>query len=77
MLLPHIDALASHAPPDAGTGTTTFLLNQAGVFPGDRGQVGPERVSGHVQETVAARGGLAVACEAAGGPGPAIPLMPG
>ena len=38
---------------------------------------GPERVSGHVLETMAARGGLVVACEAAGGPGGAIPLMPG
>ena len=27
---------------------------------------GPERVSRHVQETMAARGNLAVACEAAG-----------
>jgi hypothetical protein len=27
---------------------------------------GPERVSRHVQETLAARGNLAVACEAAG-----------
>src|SRR5215471_2029464 len=34
----------------------TFLLNQAGVFPGGHGQVGPERVPGHVQETLAARG---------------------
>ena len=66
MLLPHIDALATHAPPDIGTGTTTFLLNQAAVFPGDHGQVGPERVSRHVQEPLAARGSLAVACEAAG-----------
>jgi len=38
---------------------------------------GPERVSRHVQETLAARGNLAVACEAAGDPGRAIPLMPG
>lgn len=38
---------------------------------------GPERVSGHVQETLAARANLAVACEAAGDPGRAIPLMPG
>jgi hypothetical protein len=36
---------------------------------------GPGRVSGHVQETLAARGNLAVACEAAGDR--AIPLMPG
>ncbi len=35
MLLPHIDALASDAPPDTGTETTTYLLNQAGAFPGD------------------------------------------
>ena len=36
---------------------------------------GPERVPGHVQETLAARASLAVGCE---GPGPgAIPLMPG
>ena len=77
MLLPHIDALASHAPPDTGTETTTFLLNQAGVFPGDHDQVGPERVSRHVQETLAARGGLAVACAAAGDPDPGHPLMPG
>ena len=77
MLLPHIDALASHAPPDAGTETTIFLLSQAGVFPGDHGQVGPQRVSRHVQETLAADGNLAVADEAAGGPGPGHPLMPG
>src|SRR6266567_2764084 len=31
---------------------------------------GPERVSRHVQETLAARGNRAVACEAAGDPGP-------
>jgi hypothetical protein len=77
MLLPHSDALASHAPPDAGTGTTTFVLNQAGVFPGDHGQVGPDACPGRVQEILAARGGLAVACEAAGGLGRAIPLVPG
>jgi hypothetical protein len=47
------------------------------VFPGDHGQVGPERVSRHVQETLAARNNLAVACEAAGDLGRAIPLMPG
>jgi len=65
MVLPHIDALASHAP-DTGTETTTYLLNQAGVFPGDHGQVGSGRVSRQFQGTLAARGGLAVACEAAG-----------
>jgi hypothetical protein len=73
MLLPHIDALANHAPPSAGTETTAFLLNQAGVFPGDHGQVGPERVSRHVQETLAARSNLAVTYEAAGRPGPGHP----
>ena len=77
MLLPHIDALASHAPPDAGTETTTFLLNQAGVFPGGHGQVGPGRVSRQFQETMAARGNLAVACQAAGTWAGVIPLMPG
>ena len=38
---------------------------------------GRERVPGHVQETMAARASLAVACEAAGDPGRAIALMPG
>ena len=66
-----------HAPPDTGTEPTTFLLSQAGVFPGDHSQVGPGRVSGDVQESMAARGNLAAACEAAGDPGRAIPLMPG
>ena len=32
MLLPHIDALASHAPPDTDTQATAYLLNQAGMF---------------------------------------------
>jgi hypothetical protein len=77
MLLPHIDDLASHAPPDTGTETTTFLRNQAGVFPGDHGQVGPERVSRHVQETMAARGNRARRLRGCGGPGPGHPLMPG
>ena len=36
---------------------------------------GPERVSRHVQEIMAARGSLAVACEAAGDPGHS--LVPG
>jgi hypothetical protein len=43
------------------------------VFLGDHGQVGPERVSRHVQENMAACGNLAVAHEAAGGPGPGHP----
>ena len=40
-------------------------------------RLGPERVSRYVQETMAARGKLAVACKAAGDLGRAIPLMPG
>ena len=32
MLLPHIDALASHAPSDTDTDTTAYLLNEAGLF---------------------------------------------
>jgi hypothetical protein len=77
MLLPHIDALASHAPPDAGTETTTFLLNQAGVFPGDHGQVGPERVSRHVQETWPPAATSLSPTRLWGDQGRAIPLMPG
>ena len=38
MLLPHIDALASHAPPDADTETTAYLLNGAGAFLEGQGQ---------------------------------------
>ena len=38
---------------------------------------GPERVSRHVRETLAARASLAVACEAAGDLGRAMLLMPG
>jgi hypothetical protein len=73
------DAAPAHRRPGQPRATgrrpeaATFLLNQAGVFPGDHGQVGPERVSRHVQETLAARGNLAVAYEAAGGPGPGHP----
>ena len=36
-------------------------------------RLGPERVSRHVQESMAARANLAVACEAAGDPGPGHP----
>ena len=38
---------------------------------------GPERVSGHVQETLAVRGNRAVACKAAGTRARVIPLVPG
>src|SRR5215472_13899332 len=46
MLLPHIDALARHAPPGAGTETTAFLLNQAGVFPATMARSGPNTCPG-------------------------------
>jgi len=77
MLLPHIDALASHAPSDAGTETTTSLLNQAGVF---ARRPWPGRARTRVQARPGdpgARGNLAVADEAARDLGRAIPLMPG
>ena len=51
MLLPHIDALASHAPPDTDTETTAYLLNQAGLFLGNQGQ--PARAAGHLQRALA------------------------
>lgn len=59
-----------HAPPDTGTETTTYLLNQAGAFLGDHGQVGPERVSRHEQlkpvtiEALLARSDLEAGIEA-------------
>ena len=40
MLLPHIDALASYAPPDTDTEDTAYLLNQAGLFLDGQGQPG-------------------------------------
>ena len=40
MLLPHVEALASHAPPNGDTETTAYLLNQAGLFLDDQGQRG-------------------------------------
>ena len=87
MLLPHIDALASHAPPEADTGTTANLLNQAGLFLEDQGQ--PARAAGHFQraladrqrvlsqdhpDTLTSRNNLAYAYQAAGDLGRAIPL---
>ena len=45
MLLPHIDALASHAPPDTGTEDTAYLLNETGLFLGGQGQ--PGRAAGY------------------------------
>ena len=87
MLLPHIDALASHAPPDTDTQDTAYLLNQAGVFLDGQGQ--PGRAAGHLQraladsvrmlgpdhpDTLASRDNLAGAWRAAGDLGRAIPL---
>ena len=53
MLLPHIDALASHAPPDTDTQATAYLLNQAGAFLDGQGQ--PGRAAGHLQRALADR----------------------
>jgi tetratricopeptide (TPR) repeat protein len=87
MLLPHIDALASHAAPDTDTEDTAYLFNQAGVFLDDQGQ--PGRAAGYLQRaladsvrvlgadhpaTLASRNNLAGAYESAGDLGRAIPL---
>ena len=66
MLLPHIDALASHAPPEADTETIdalashappeadtetmAYLLNQAGRFLDIQGQ--PGRAAGHLRHAL-------------------------
>ena len=88
MLLPHIDALASHAPPDTDTQDTAYLLNQAGLFLNDQGQVG--RAAGYFQRALAdrlrvlgpdhpstlnSRNNLARAYQDAGDLGRAIPLL--
>jgi len=87
MLLPHIDALASHAPPDTDTQDTARLLNQAGLFLNGQGQ--PGRAAGYFQralagyarvlgadhpDTLGSRNNLAGAYESAGDLGRAIPL---
>jgi tetratricopeptide (TPR) repeat protein len=87
MLLPHIDALISHAPPDTDTQTTASLLGQAGGFLADQGQ--PDRAAGYLQraltddvrvlgadhpDTLQSRNNLAYAYESAGDLGQAIPL---
>ena len=87
MLLPHIDALASHSPPDTDTQDTAYLLNQAGAFLDSQGQ--PGRAAGYLRRALACRvrvlGGdhphtlrsrnnLAHAYQAAGNLGQAIPL---
>ena len=88
MLLPHIDALASYAPPDTDTEDTAYLLNQAGLFLDGQGQ--PGRAAGHLQRALAgyvrmlgadhpdaltSRNNLAVAYRVAGDLGRAIPLF--
>ena len=87
MLLPHIDALASHAPPDTDTQATAYLLNRAGAFLDGQGQ--PGRAAGYFQraldgyarvlgpdhpDTLASRNNLAAAYDHAGDLGRAIPL---
>jgi tetratricopeptide (TPR) repeat protein len=87
MLLPHIDALASHAPPDTDTEETAYLLNQAGMFLEYQGQVA--RAAGHLHrafadrqrvlgedhpDTLASRNNLGGAYRSAGDLGRAIPL---
>ena len=52
VLLPHIDALASHVPPDADTQDTARLLNQAGAFLEGQGE--PGRAAGYLQRALAA-----------------------
>jgi tetratricopeptide (TPR) repeat protein len=88
MLLPHIDALASHAPPDTDTQATGYLLNQAGVFLTGQGQ--PGRAAGYLRRaltgyvrvlgadhsaTLSTRNNLASAYQSAGDLGRAIPLL--
>jgi tetratricopeptide (TPR) repeat protein len=88
MLLPHIDALASHTPPDTDTQATAYLLNEAGLFLDGQGQ--PGHAAGHFQRalavhvrvlgtehphTLTSRNNLAGAYESAGDPGRAIPLL--
>ena len=88
MLLPHIDALASHAPPDTDDQDTASLLNDAGLFLKGQGQ--PVRAAGYFQRaltsyarvlgtnsphTLASRNNLARAYQDAGDLGRAIPLL--
>jgi tetratricopeptide (TPR) repeat protein len=86
-LLPHIDALASHALPGTDTQDTAKLLNQAGVFLLGQGQ--PGRAAGYLQraladfarvlgadhpDTLTSQNNLAHAYWSAGNLGRAIPL---
>ena len=87
MLLPHVDALASHALPVDDTETTGSLFNWAGLFLLYQGQ--PARAAGHFQRafavwqralgrdhpsTLASRSNLARSYEDAGDLDRAIPL---
>src|SRR6266496_4056762 len=88
MLLPHIEALASHASPTTDTETTAYLLNETGAFllaqsqPAraqrhfERALAGRQRVLGEDHpHTLLSRNNLAYAYREAGNPGRAIPLL--
>src|SRR6266496_1519457 len=88
MLLPHIEALASHASPTTDTETTAYLLNETGAFllaqsqPAraqrhfERALAGRQRVLGEDHpHTLLSRNNLAYAYREAGNPGRAIPLF--
>ena len=51
ILLPHIEALASHAPEDTDTQETAYLLNQVGLFLDGQGQ--PGRAAAYLQRALA------------------------
>ena len=87
-LLPHIDALTNHTPPDTATTVTAHLLNQTGLFLEGQGAIGRaiaycqhaltayERVLGADHpDTLTSRNDLAGAYRSAGDLGRAIPLF--
>ena len=87
-LLPHIDALAGHAPADTDTAATGRLLNQAGLFLDNQGAparairflhralLARQRVLGKDHpDTLTSRNNLAHAYQSAGDLGRAIPLF--
>ena len=87
ILLPHIEALASHIPPDTDTEATAYLLHQAGLFLGGQGQTGraaeylQRALAGYAEVlgdghpgTLSARNNLASAYQDVGDLGRAIPL---
>ncbi|WP_273699974.1 tetratricopeptide repeat protein [Actinomadura graeca] len=88
LLLPHIDALAEHAPPGTDTATTSLLLNRTAAFLHNQGSearaiyyfhralVGRQRVLGEQHPyTLTSRNNLAGAYESVGDLGRAIPLF--